>query len=143
LPKQARKILIVEDNPGDVRLIREALRCAGIESEIQHQETADAGVRTVLGYQSGAKDVPELILLDYNLPAGTARDVLAAIQTNPALLGVKKAVLTCSVAPSDREHALAAGADVFMNKPADLDEFLNEIGSAVLDLLEHTQPEAN
>ena len=95
----------------------------------------------MLGYDAGSPDMPELILLDYNLPGGTARDVLAAIQRNSALAGVKKAVLTCSVAPSDREHALAAGADVFIFKPADLDQFLRDIGSAVVDLLDHTGSE--
>lgn len=130
------RILIVEDNLADVRLITLALCQKGIDSDIEHVETADAGVRAVnRAGNDGAHSLPDLILLDYNLPGGTARDVLAAIQDNPALSGIPKAVLTCSVAPKDREHALALGADLFVYKPADLDEFLESVGGAVQNLL--------
>ncbi|MCU1291292.1 MAG: response regulator receiver protein [Bryobacterales bacterium] len=138
MSERVRKILIVEDNPGDLRLIREALRSKGIKSEIEHYETADAGVRVVRSYRADAVNLPEVILLDFNLPAGTAREVLIAIQDNPALANAKKAVLTCSVAPKDREQALAAGADVFVYKPSELDDFLNDVGSAVQTLLGET-----
>jgi CheY-like chemotaxis protein len=136
--ERVRRILVVEDNPGDVRLIQEAIRSKGIASEIEHYETADAGVRVVQSYRPDAVNLPEVILLDFNLPAGTARDVLLAIRENPALAKAKKAVLTCSVAPKDREQALAAGADVFVYKPSELDKFLNDVGSAVQMLLDET-----
>jgi CheY-like chemotaxis protein len=80
--------------------------------------------------------MPDVILLDYNLPAGTALDILGAVKGNPALSGVKTAVVTCSVAPRDREQALAAGADLFVYKPSDFDQFMDSIRSAVLTLLD-------
>ncbi|HWF46470.1 MAG TPA: response regulator [Bryobacteraceae bacterium] len=138
------KILIIEDNPGDVLLVSEALLHKGIEAEIQHVETASAAIAAVQGIHANSPSIPELILLDYSLPGGTAPDVLLAIQRNPVLAGVPRAVLTCSVAPKDRERALSAGADVFVYKPADLDEFLESVGSAVLNMLaqrQHLLPE--
>src|SRR5947209_14319047 len=84
LTNRKTKILLVEDNPGDVLLIREALRSNGVDFEIEHYETAAAGVRSVRAYQDGRSTPPDLILLDYNLPGGTARDVLRAIDDHPA-----------------------------------------------------------
>lgn len=116
-------------------MIREALRANGINFEVEHYDTADAGVRVVRRYQPDSATLPQLILLDYNLPGGTARDILRAVKDNPALTTAKKAVLTCSAAPQDRVEALAAGADIFLYKPADFDSFINDIGSAIAALI--------
>jgi CheY-like chemotaxis protein len=131
-----RKLLIVEDNPGDVTLIGEALEGTGIDFQVQHCETAIAALQLIRGYEPAGKDMPDVILLDYNLPAGTALDILGAVKGNPALSGVKTAVVTCSVAPRDREQALAAGADLFVYKPSDFDQFMDSIRTAVLTLLD-------
>lgn len=126
------KILVIEDNPGDVRLIREAILTAGIEAEIQHCETADAGIRAVRSFREGDPTTPDVMLLDYNLPGGTACEMLIAAAENPALAKTRKIVLTCSVAPRDREQSFAAGADTFVFKPSDLDDFLENVASALL-----------
>ncbi|MBV8808864.1 MAG: response regulator [Acidobacteriaceae bacterium] len=131
----AKKILIVEDNLADVRLIEEAFHAQRIAIEIEHYETASAGVRAISRYGSISQSVPDLILLDYNLPGGYARDVLQAINENPALANVPRAVITCSIAPKDRERALLSGAHLFIFKPANLDDFLNEVGMALAGLL--------
>lgn len=128
-------ILLIEDNPGDVRLIQESLRLQEVDYRLTHLERADDAIRTVSTYGPGAADVPDLILLDYNLPRGDAVDVLTAVSKNPALAGVPKAVVTSSLAPRDREEAMRLGADCFINKPADLDSFLNEVGQTVVSLL--------
>jgi CheY-like chemotaxis protein len=130
-----KKILVVEDNLADVRLIREALRIQGIVAEIEHYETAEAGIRAICKYDKSSRNLPDLVLLDYNLPAGYARDVLQAITENVAFADVRRAVITCSVAPKDREQALSSGANLFIFKPANLDEFLNEVGTAIAGLL--------
>lgn len=134
MPEKLR-ILLVEDNPADVRLIREALRCKGIDFELEHHETAIAGIKAVKRTDRDHTNVPDVILLDYNLPAGTARDVLIAARENPLLTDAKKAVLTCSVAPRDRDDAFEAGADLYVFKPATLDEFLADVGNAVCQLM--------
>lgn len=129
------RILIVEDNLADVRLIQESLRMRGIRHEIEHHETAQAGICAVKRYGLAHVLLPQIILLDYNLPAGDARDVLCAANDNPALANIPKAVITCSIAPKDREQALECGADAFIFKPADLDSFLTEVGDSIERLL--------
>lgn len=129
------KILLVEDNPGDVRLVRECLRCEDIRYEMTHCENVEAAFRMLSGYGGDDPKIPDLLLLDYNLPGGDAREVIHAAVANPALCGTRKAVLTSSFSPRDRQDASQAGAECFILKPADLDLFLNEVGSAVLRLL--------
>ena len=129
------KILVVEDNPGDVLLISEALRFVGLKAKIEHYETADAAMRKIQSYTEHTEEAPDLIVLDYNLPGGTACEMLGAVRKNPALNRSKKAVLTCSVAPRDREQSIAAGADAFVLKPSDLDGFLTEVGGALRELV--------
>ena len=76
-----------------------------------------------------------MILLDYNLPRGEARTVLQAISNNPALAQMRKAVVTSSLAPKDRQEALEFGSDAFIYKPADLDGFLTDVGGSIAALL--------
>lgn len=131
----AHRILLIEDNPGDVRLIQESLRMHAVEYKLTHLEKADDAIRAVSGCGLNGAEVPDLILLDYNLPRGDAGDILAAVSKNPALARIPKAVVTSSLAPKDREQALRLGADCFINKPADLDGFLTEVGGTIAALL--------
>jgi len=131
-----RRILLVEDNPGDLRLVAEALTQRGIDFELRHYEKADDAVRAIENCGRDGKELPELILVDYNLPCGDARDVLTAAAGNPALAGVPRAVVTSSLAPQDREHALRLGARSFIYKPVTLDDFLEEVGGSIAALLE-------
>jgi two-component system, chemotaxis family, response regulator Rcp1 len=133
---QSSHILLIEDNPGDVQLIKECLRLRGVPYELTHCDTVDAALHLVKGYGANAERVPDLMLLDYNLPRGDARTVLQATGDNPALSKMRKAVITSSLAPKDRDEALRFGADVFVCKPADLDAFLKDVGGAIAELLE-------
>ncbi len=135
-------ILLIEDNPGDVLLVEESLRAKNIVYAITHYDAADVAIRAVQRYQIGASDVPDVMLLDYNLPAGDARDVLAAVAKNPALSKTRKAVVTSSVSPSDRDQAISYGAERFIFKPAELDDFLSEIGEALHALCESATADA-
>lgn len=134
-----RHILVIEDNPGDVQLIRECLKVRGIEYELTHCDTADGAVRLVNGYRTDAGKIPDLMLLDYNLPRGDARTVLDAALNNPALARMRRVVLTSSVAPKDRQEAFQFGAESFIYKPADLDGFLTDVGAKIVELLETAQ----
>lgn len=130
------QILLVEDNPGDVRLIEECFRMRGIKYQLVHCETIDAALRIVNSYSANGAEVPDLLLLDYNVPRGDACAVLEAAAGNPALARMRKAVVTSSVAPKDQQDALQSGADAFIYKPADLDAFLREVGGKIAELLE-------
>ncbi len=135
MTQEVSNILLIEDNPGDVELIKECLRSRGIRYELTHCETVDSALQLVASYRADGARVPDLMLLDYNLPRGEARTVLQAIGSNPALAQMRKAVVTSSLAPKDREEALRFGADAFVCKPADLDAFLADVGGAIVELL--------
>lgn len=128
-------ILLIEDNPGDVQLIQECLRVHRIECDLTHCDTVESALRLVKSYDAQAERLPDLMLLDYNLPRGEARSVLQATANNPALARMRKAVVTSSLAPKDREEALQYGAEVFIYKPADLDCFLADVGGSIVTLL--------
>jgi CheY-like chemotaxis protein len=128
------RILLVEDNPGDIRLVKEALKQQGIEFALTQIANADAAVRALTQYGVDGAEVPDVILLDYNVPRGTGREMLMAAARNPALAGIPKAVLTSSMAADDRETAKRYGAR-FIMKPAHLDAFLSEVGGAIAELL--------
>lgn len=129
------EVLLIEDNPGDVRLIEECFRARQISYHLTHCDTIDAAVRLVTGYGTNGAPIPDLILLDYNLPRGDARSVLDAAANNPSLAQTKKAVITSSIAPKDQQDSLQAGAHAFIYKPADLDAFLGTVGSKIDELL--------
>lgn len=139
MSKPPYKILLVEDNVGDVRLVEEALRCTDIEYQLTHCETVRSALDTVSGYAAGDPKIPDLILFDYNLPGGDAREIIQAAVGNSALAATRKAVITSSLSPRDREDALGTGAEYFIYKPADLDSFVSEVGNLVRKLL--SQPD--
>jgi chemotaxis family two-component system response regulator Rcp1 len=121
-------VLIVEDNPGDQRLIREAFQ------ETQRApETAVAkdGVEALdYLYRRGAfADAvrPDLVLLDLNLPKKGGREVLAEIKSNPELRKIPVVVFSSSSAPGDVSSAYALHANCYVTKPADLDELFQVI----------------
>jgi two-component system response regulator len=129
-----RQILIIEDNPGDLVLIREALRMHSLECTLLHYANASDALRAIANCGDGDTAVPDLIMIDYNLPGGDARDILTAAAKNPNLASVPRAVVTSSVAPSDRIKVMQLGAH-FIHKPCDFDEFMAAVGNGIRSLL--------
>ena len=123
-------ILLVEDNPGDVRLTREALR----DSKVCNRLTVVTDGVEALAYlrQEGpyAGVVrPDLILLDLNLPRKDGRQVLAEIKADPKLDCVPVVVLTTSEAEEDILKAYQLKANCYVAKPVGLDSFLKVVHS--------------
>lgn len=126
-----RHILIVEDNPGDVRLMREALR--DLDPPITIHVAADGEealhfLRKQDGY--AAAPTPGLIFLDYNLPKANSRELLREIKEDEKLRLIPVAVLTTSDADKDIRDAYELYANCYLRKPVDLDSFFNTIRSA-------------
>ena len=129
-------ILLVEDNLGDVFLFREALKAAGVDYEITVINDGAQDLSFVEDpNQYGARGIPDLAVLDLNLPKVEGTEVLEAMRANPDLCKVPVAVMTSSPSPRDRERAVQLGARRFITKPLDLDEFL-KIGSVLKELLQ-------
>jgi CheY-like chemotaxis protein len=118
-------ILLVEDNPGDVRLTKEALKEAKLLNTIAH---VPDGVEAVayLRREGKYKDAvrPDLILLDLNLPKKDGREVLAEIKNDPELKRIPVVILTTSRAEQDILKAYNLHANCYITKPVDLDQFV-------------------
>ena len=122
------QILLVEDNPGDVRLTREALKEAKFRNKVQ---VVGAGVEALAylrqeGEYSGAMR-PHLIMLDLNLPRMDGREVLAAIKKDADLRRIPVVVLSSSEAETDIARAYELHANAYVTKPVDIDHFLQVV----------------
>jgi chemotaxis family two-component system response regulator Rcp1 len=125
-------IVIVEDNPGDVYLLELALRSRGIAYELIRYVDGEEAIRAV---SADTFAVPDLILVDLNLPRREGFDVLRAIRRIPRLVGIPTGVFTSSDTAKDRHRSVLVGAERYIQKPPTLDEFIEQVGSAVEDLL--------
>lgn len=121
-------ILMVEDNPGDARLTREALKESKICNNLHH--VVD-GVEAMafLKKEGSYKDVPtpDIIFLDLNLPRKDGRQVLAELKVIPRLKHIPVVVLTTSEAEQDVVKSYELHANCYITKPVDLDKFVEII----------------
>jgi CheY-like chemotaxis protein len=118
-------ILLVEDNPGDVRLTREALNENKIVNELSlagDGEEALKFLRKENGYENAPK--PDLILLDLNLPKKDGRQVLAEIKNDEKLKRIPVIILTSSKAEEDILKMYNLHANCYITKPIDLKQFM-------------------
>jgi|ERR1041385_1123950 CheY-like chemotaxis protein len=125
-------ILLVEDNPGDVYLLEKSLKSRQLNYELIRY--AD-GEQAILALQKQDCIVPDLIILDLNLPRREGFDVLQTIRSKPAMVGVPIAILTSSDAPKDRHRISVTGHERYIHKPPMLEDFLEQVGQAVEELL--------
>jgi CheY-like chemotaxis protein len=118
------EILLVEDNRGDVRLTREALKDSKV---INHMSVVPDGVEAMAflrrqGKYAGAER-PDLILLDLNLPRKDGREVLAEVKADEHLRRIPVVILTTSSAEQDIIKTYDLHANCYITKPVDLDQF--------------------
>jgi len=124
------EILLVEDNPGDVRLAVEALRGCGGSHNLNVVGDGVEALAYLRGEQEyEGKPRPDLILLDLNLPRKDGREVLAEIKVDRALRRIPVVVLTTSDAESDVRKAYDLSANCYITKPVGLEEFVTVMKS--------------
>jgi CheY-like chemotaxis protein len=117
------EILLVEDNPGDARLTREALAHSKVRNNLHNArdgEEAIAFLRREPPFQDAP--TPDLILLDLNLPRRDGREVLEDIKRDPALMHIPVVILTSSQAEEDILRSYRLHANCFITKPVDLEQ---------------------
>jgi CheY-like chemotaxis protein len=122
--------LLVEDNPGDVRLTREALREGDQQirlSVVNDGLEAMQYLRREGTYSEAER--PNLILLDLNLPRKSGREVLSEIKSDDNLRAIPVVVMTSSDAPPDIRRAYDLQANCYVTKPADFDAFVTVVRS--------------
>jgi CheY-like chemotaxis protein len=111
-------ILLVEDNAGDVFLVRRAIEKQGLKHEISVAGNGEIALQML---QDCA---PDLILLDLNLPKVTGAQVLLHLRNTTAFAKTPVIIITSSDSLSDRERAIELGANAYFRKPTDLQSFM-------------------
>jgi CheY-like chemotaxis protein len=127
-PQEAIDVLLVEDDPGDVRLIREAFTDNKVAN---HLSVVSDGVEALQflrreGAFAGAPS-PDLILLDLNLPRKDGREVLAEVKSDERLRRIPVVVLTTSKAEEDVLRSYDLHANAYVTKPVDYDSFISVV----------------
>ena len=123
-PPAAIEILLVEDNPADVRLTQEALRESKVANNLH---TVSDGVQALQFLRREGEHAeaprPDLILLDLNLPRLSGREVLEQVKEDPDLRRIPVVVLTTSEAEQDIVRSYELHANAYVRKPVDFEQF--------------------
>jgi CheY-like chemotaxis protein len=118
------EILLVDDDPEDVELAREALREGKVPSRVNVVKDGVEALAYLRGQgEYAAAVLPDLILLDLKMPRKGGLEVLAEVKADEALRGIPVIVLTTSDAPEDVLRAYDLQASLYVTKPSDLEEF--------------------
>ena len=117
------QILLIEDDADDIDLLEEAFR----ENKISYNLDVIMQGDKVTPYLSNVDSLPQVIVLDFNLPKLHGREVLNLIKTSPVVSDIPVVVLTTSTAREDMEFALNNGAAHFITKPTSIQEFRNAV----------------
>lgn len=124
------EILLVEDNPGDVELTREALETAKVANRLHVVDDGADAVDFLFRREKYADAPrPDIILLDLNLPKKDGRQVLSEIKADPSLAQIPVVVLTTSQAEEDILRAYQLHANCYVTKPVDFNQFLHIVST--------------
>jgi CheY-like chemotaxis protein len=127
-------VLLAEDNPGDVFLIRRALDGQRLFYELTLAKDGEEAINYLGEAATGARKI-DLFLLDLNLPRHDGAEVLVHLRSHSSLANVPVVLLTSSDSPQDRERCLSLGASRYFQKPSNLTAFM-EIGQIARQLIE-------
>jgi CheY-like chemotaxis protein len=133
------RIVIIEDNPGDVLLIRKALDEIGLAYEMTRFEDGPEAIQALCPESGAPEFTPDVIVLDLNLPRSDGVDVLRHIRQASCLGDVPVAILTSSESPADSRKARDLGADRYILKPAELEAFFAQVGGGIKDLVQEAE----
>lgn len=129
--KSREQLLVIEDSPEDFDIITRALRRGGFVGELRQCVNGDEALALLLGMKAvtgqGRSSYPRLVILDLNLPGTDGRAVLEEIKSHPGLKTTPVVVFSTSADPSDIEHCYRLGANSYIRKPVDPDEFTHAI----------------
>lgn len=122
------EILLVEDNPGDVRLTQEALRGVKIRNSLS---VVGDGVEAMMFLRREGEFAnaprPDIVLLDLNLPRMDGTEVLSTLKADPDLRSIPVVVLTTSQAEDDILRSYRLNANCYVSKPVDFDQFIQVV----------------
>jgi chemotaxis family two-component system response regulator Rcp1 len=124
------EILLVEDNPGDVRLMVEALKDAKVNNNLHVASNGEAAMEFLRREGNHAEaPTPDLVMLDLNLPKKDGREVLAEIKEDPDLKHIPVVVITTSAAEEDILKSYKLHANCYITKPVNFEQFIKVVHS--------------
>ena len=130
------QILVVDDNKADVFLIREAIAAASIDADLHVMSDGQAAVQFLTATdEDGNTPLPDLVLLDLNLPKVSGENVLRHLRNSERYGSVPVLVLTSSDSARERERVMELGIAHYFRKPSEYSEFL-KLGGLVREILE-------
>jgi CheY-like chemotaxis protein len=124
--RRSLSVLLVDDDPGDVLMIQEALEASEITREVHVANDGEEAIAHLRAVDDG-KPRPDVMLLDLNMPKMGGREVLAQVKADPKLRTIPVVVLTTSQAPTDILESYALHANAYVTKPINLDELLDVV----------------
>lgn len=123
------ELMLVEDNPGDVRLTQEALRESKLSNNLRVSSDGSSALEWLHQRKADALSLPDVILLDLNLPGKGGQEVLAEIKGDVALRGIPVVIVTSSEAEEDIARSYDLHANCYVSKPLELDQFTQVVRS--------------
>lgn len=122
------EILLVEDNPADIRLTQEAFKGLRVKHHLQVAEDGMVAMKYLSGIFNGLQGVlPDIILLDLNLPRMSGLEVLAAIKSDENMKSIPVIIMSSSCSESDVSAAYRLNANCYTQKPLEIDRFFDVI----------------
>ncbi|MCU1339184.1 MAG: response regulator receiver protein [Bryobacterales bacterium] len=128
-------LLVVEDSPADVFLVKEAMKEEGLGCYVEVADDGETAIQILDRVDDGSKNAPNLLLLDVNVPRQNGTEVLERIRRSPRCGTTPVVMMSTSDEPSERKRAFELGATEYFRKPSTLAEFM-QLGKLVRRLLE-------
>jgi CheY-like chemotaxis protein len=139
LSQRPVSILLAEDNPADIGLIRMALEEHGVEGELIVIADGEKAIEFIQAIENEAAACPDLAIIDLNLPKQTGREVLKRMRLSERCRSIPAVILSSSDTDQDKAGAIRAGADRYIRKPSRLEEFLR-LGAIFKSIIARIQP---
>jgi DNA-binding response OmpR family regulator len=127
-------VLLIEDNPADVCLVRKALEEHEVEGELTVLSDGEKALQFMEAVDAQPLECPDLVILDLNLPKKSGRQVLEFMRQSVNCRDMPVVILSSSDAENDRADASRLGATLYIRKPSRLGEFLN-VGATLKQFL--------
>jgi DNA-binding response OmpR family regulator len=125
------RILLIEDDDDDIELLRDALQLNAVNCKIDEIREGDKAIP----FLENSQRLPDVIVLDFNLPKLHGREILSLIRASKTLNAIPVMVLTTSTSPDDIQYALSMGANKFVTKPNTMQGFSSTV-EAIISLIQ-------
>lgn len=123
------EILLIEDNPGDVRLTKEALKDSKIKNNLEVVESGVHVHEALSSRRQNGERLPDVVLLDLDLPGKSGAEILAELKGDELLRSIPVVVLTSSEAEEDIARTYDLHANCYLTKPLGLEQFVKMVRS--------------